>query len=54
MKKKTKRKSYPTKLKVIILKAKHSEYRQMMKLAKKLANGNLSLLIRNCVLQKVS
>lgn len=49
--KKKKRKNYPTKLRVIIFKAKHSEYRRMVSLAKKLTDGNLSLLIRSMVLK---
>lgn len=48
--KKPKRKNYPTKLRVVIFKAKHSEYKRMKLLAKKTTDGNLSLLIRAKVL----
>jgi hypothetical protein len=49
-KKKAKKKNYPTRLRVVIFKARHEEYRLMKKLAKKITKGNLSLLIRNKVL----
>ena len=49
--KKPKRKNYPTKLRVVIFKTKHSEYKKMVALAKKETDGNLSLLIRSRVLQ---
>lgn len=50
--KKKKRKNYPTKLRVVIFKAKHSEYKLMKALAKKETDGNLSLLIRSKLLVK--
>lgn len=53
--KKAKRRNYPTKLRVIVFKAKHSDYNKMAALAKKHTKGNLSLLIRAKVLgQKLS
>lgn len=48
-----KRKAYPTKLRVVIFKAKHSEYKKMKSIAKKETEGNLSLLIREKVLGKL-
>lgn len=50
--KKSKKKSYPTKLRVTIFKQKHSEYKLMKQMARKLTKGNLSLLIRKKVLGK--
>jgi hypothetical protein len=50
--KKKKRKIYPTKLRVVIFKATHSEYKRMKALAKKETKGNLSLLIRQRLLSK--
>lgn len=44
------KKSYPTKLKVIVLKAQHSEYIQLKAIAKKYTKGNLSLLLRSAAL----
>lgn len=48
--KKAKKKNYPTKLRVVVFKVKHEEYRLMRVKAKKEAKGNLSLLIRSKVL----
>lgn len=52
--KKTKKKKivYPTKLRPTIFKQTYKEYAKMVKLAKKLTKGNLSLLIRLKVLGK--
>lgn len=44
------KKKKATKLRVVVFKTKHAEYKQMTKLARKLTNGNLSLLIRARVL----
>lgn len=46
MKKKAKRKNYPTKLKIINIKAKASERKALLAMAKKYTDGNLSLWLR--------
>lgn len=51
-KKKAKKKNYPTKLRVVIFKCEHDDYKKMQQLAKKRTLGNLSLLIRQKVLGK--
>lgn len=53
MKKKVKRKNYPTKLKVVILKAKHSEYKALVKMAKRFSEGNLSAWLRTAGLKYI-
>lgn len=49
--KKTKRKSYPTKLKVINLKARPAERKLLLQKAKLYADGNLSLWLRTAGLK---
>jgi len=51
MKKTKKRKWYPTKLEIVVLKVKKSEKKKMKALARKETRGNVSLLIRRRVLQ---
>lgn len=51
--KKKKRKSYPTKLRVIVLKAKRSEYIKLKSLAALYTDGNLSLLLREAALSYI-
>lgn len=50
--KKKKRKDYPTKLRIVIFKVGHGDYKKIKAMAKKETKGNVSLLIRSKVLLK--